>query len=173
MITDRTFQPAGPALFPGVPNYAAPAPLLCRGGQPTTDGRLALSHAGVALVVDLRAEADAEEARRKVIAVGMAYERIPIRDHHAPTNAQAAEFLALLKEPGAVFVHCHAGVGRTGVLIAAWRLTQGWSVSSALQEASLFHPRILNVTIPFVGGIEHLQETWLLNWATAAGYPLK
>lgn len=164
---------SGPTKFPGCANFSRVAPGLWRGAHPGTDGLLALHAAGACVWVDLRQEAEAGKAAAKALRCGLAYVRIPIQDHHAPTDLQAAQFLGAVKAgPAAVFCACHMGVGRCGTMIAAWRLTQGWSVRQAIEEASLFHPLFLGLPVPFVSGIEPAQERWLRAWATAAGYPM-
>lgn len=48
------------------------------------------------------------------------------------------EFLAVMDDPAnhPVLIHCKAGLHRTGVLVAVYRMTyQGWSAQAALQEA--------------------------------------
>ena len=77
--------------------------------------------------VDLRSESEvgidptAELARR-----GVDWVRIPIRDGQTPTADQVRRFLAVIDgADGPVFVHCGAGVGRTGALVAAHLATSG------------------------------------------------
>ncbi len=62
--------------------------------------------------------------------------RIPVEDFHAPSLAQldaACAFLAEARVAGLVtLVHCHAGVGRAPLTAAAYLMTCGHTVDTAL-----------------------------------------
>jgi len=71
----------------------------------------------------------------------MRYVNIPIRGWMPPSDAQVAEFLKLFRDaPGQrVFVHCHYGEDRTGVMVAAYRIAmQNWTADQALREMNSF-----------------------------------
>ena len=52
--------------------------------------------------------------------------RIPMRDGQVPTTEEIEAFLAATQESaGRVFVHCGAGVGRTGAMVGAYQVRQG------------------------------------------------
>jgi hypothetical protein len=66
---------------------------------------------------------------------------VPITDMEPPTVAQMVEILDLLSRPDAepTYLHCEAGKGRTGVVIACYRMAvMGWSIDDALIEAVNF-----------------------------------
>lgn len=66
---------------------------------------------------------------------------IPVIDDTPPSMEQIVDFLKFVSEPSAAraYVHCEAGVGRTGVMVACYRLAvSGWHFDDALDEAKRF-----------------------------------
>jgi protein-tyrosine phosphatase len=66
---------------------------------------------------------------------------IPIVDMEPPRPAQVIQLLDILTGPEAqlTYVHCEAGMGRTGVMTACYRMAvMGWSIDDALTEAKNF-----------------------------------
>ncbi|MCP3974536.1 MAG: dual specificity protein phosphatase family protein [bacterium] len=127
--------------FPGVRNFAPVNDKLWRGSAPASAGYPALADMGIASVIDLRAEAEALVAREPAAATGINVIHIPIRDGQTPTAKQVDEIAeAINGAAGATFVHCQAGVGRTGSVVAALRVAAGRTPGSALVEALRFGP---------------------------------
>ncbi len=126
--------------FPGVRNFAPVTDGLWRGSAPTPEGYRALADIGIVAVIDLRAEAEAHEARELAMASGIKVTHVPIRDGQPPTPKQVDEIAATINGAGAVFVHCQAGVGRTGSVVAALRVSDGGTPRAALVEALRFGP---------------------------------
>jgi protein tyrosine phosphatase (PTP) superfamily phosphohydrolase (DUF442 family) len=125
---------------PGVSNFGEVTPTLFRGAQPTERGFENLSKMGIAIVVDLREGGEVQHEQKEVTALGMKFVAISwnCRD---PKDAYFSKFLTLLREnPGKkVFVHCHSGVDRTGMMIAAYRMDeQGWTADESLGEMKTF-----------------------------------
>jgi tyrosine-protein phosphatase SIW14 len=123
----------------GVGDFAEVTPTLYRGGQPSRVGYEALARMGVNIVVDARLSGKDNE-RKTVEKAGMQYVSIP---WHClfPKDEVFAHFLALLRDnPGKkVFVHCRYGDDRTGMMIAAYRMSvQGWTAAEALKEMDEF-----------------------------------
>ena len=117
-----------PESLPGVDNLQVVDDRLWRGAAPTTEGYRALAGAGTTTVVDLRAEEGLEGDARMVTDLGMKLVRLPVRDGQVPSTEKIEEFLAATQEPGAkVFVHCGAGVGRTGAMVGAYQVANGES----------------------------------------------
>lgn len=99
------------------------------GGQPSDEQYRQLAAQGVRLVVDLRTDADddriADDAEL-LAALGVGRLHLPISDGHVPSAAQTAALVEAVSESaGLVFVHCGAGVGRTGAAAAAYLAATG------------------------------------------------
>ncbi|MDR1520266.1 MAG: dual specificity protein phosphatase family protein [Planctomycetota bacterium] len=89
---------------------------------------------GVAALVSLTQDALEPAALRDA---GLAALHLPIADFAAPTQEQIAEFVAFadrwIGAGGAVAVHCGAGYGRTGVMLACYLVSRGASAEEALR----------------------------------------
>ena len=132
----RETTPAStPVTISGIDNLRAVDDRLWRGAAPTTEGYRNLAQAGVTTVVDLRAEDGLEGDVDTVQEMGMKMVRIPMRDGQVPTSEEVDAFLAATQESdGRVFVHCGAGVGRTGAMVGVYQVHQGeLSGASALR----------------------------------------
>ena len=127
-----------PSSFPGVKigNFGQIDEHYYRGAQPLPDDYASLKALGVNTVVDLRNDPtdyekiDAEKA-------GMKYVNIPMSGWKSPKDEDVQQFLSLLNNPetGTVYVHCKAGIHRTGITAAIYRMEKyGWDYDKAYQE---------------------------------------
>jgi len=133
-----------------IDNFGLINPSYYRGAQPEGRDYADLASLGVKTLVNLTSDdADpTEEALAK--KAGMKYFQIPMTTHDAPTEAQLAQFLAIVNDPAnqPVYVHCVGGRHRTGVMTAAYRMTHdGWTGDKAFAEmkqykfgADFLHP---------------------------------
>lgn len=110
----------------GVKNLEAVDAKLLRGAAPTEEGYRSLAAHGVKVVVDLRAEEGVESDAELVRSLGMRAVRLPVRDGQVPTTEEVRRFLGVTQETdGLVFVHCGAGVGRTGAMVGPYLVSTG------------------------------------------------
>ncbi len=139
----RTAAAAEKLTLPGLPNAGKISEFLYRGAQPRSEGYAELKQLGVTLVVNLRdGRKDIETGRRETEALGMRYVSIPTHGRRGPNHEQVAQFLQLLRRNSGqkIFVHCHYGADRTGVMIAAFRMAQqNWTSQQARAEMLSFH----------------------------------
>lgn len=90
---------------------------------------------GIGALLTLTETAIAEGALERHGLVGL---HLPVDDFHAPTTAQMLDALAFLDNARAtgtpVAVHCLAGQGRTGTVLAAYLIRGGLSAEEAIAE---------------------------------------
>ena len=126
------------ASFPNVKigNFGQMDERFFRGAQPLESDYQALKDLGVTTVIDLRND-PMEYEKGAVEALGMTYINIPMSGWKSPQQADIDTFLALVDKPetGKFFVHCKAGIHRTGVIGAAYRYTKyGWNYDQVYKE---------------------------------------
>lgn len=122
----ETTATSAPSTVTGIDNLRVVDDRMWRGAAPTTEGYRNLAQEGVTTVVDLRAEDGLEGDARTVRELGMNLVRIPMRDGQVPTTEEVDAFRAATGSAGGrIFVHCGAGVGRTGAMVGAYQVEQG------------------------------------------------
>jgi protein tyrosine/serine phosphatase len=142
-------QPADTAQPATIDNFGTVNASYYRGAQPTGNAYTDLAAFGVKMVIDLQEDGDVSE-HALVQSAGMKFVRIPMNTHVPPTPEQLTSFLQLVNDPAnqPVFVHCAGGRHRTGVMTAAYRMTEdGWTADRAFKEmkqyrfgADFLHP---------------------------------
>lgn len=113
------------------------APGLFRGPRPTDrDGIRTLKQQGIKTLINLQETEDYDEVISEIINLELENLDIeqraifPPRENHVALVLQALDNLDL--HP--IYLHCQAGVDRTGFMVAKYRLLQGMSKKSAIQE---------------------------------------
>lgn len=109
----------------GIDNFRIVDDRVWRGAAPTNAGYHWLSAHGVTTIIDLRAEAAAPPSSLPR-ELGFEVIRLPVRDGQLPSQEQIDEALeAIHSSKGRTFIHCSAGVGRTGAIIASYLVDTG------------------------------------------------
>ena len=107
-----------------------------RGAQPKSRDFPDLAAIGVKAVIDLQEEGESSE-QQQVESAGMKFYRVGLSDKSWPSETKASQFLAIVNNPAnqPVFIHCHGGKHRAGVMTAIYRMTHDkWSADQAYAE---------------------------------------
>ena len=128
---------------------------LWRGSAPSAAGYAGLASHGVKTIVDLRAE-DLKVDEALINSLGMELVRIPMRDGQAPSSSDVQRFLATMNSSdGLVYLHCGAGVGRTGTMSAAYLVSSGQTsgIEAMKRNLAVGPPSLEQIT--FAAGLEN------------------
>jgi uncharacterized protein (TIGR01244 family) len=125
-----------------LPNFHQVNENLYRGAQPQRGGLKKLSELGIKTVINLRgASQETRNEQAEAEASGIRYFNIPMPSLGRPADEHVERALAIIdaQENWPVFVHCKRGADRTGVVIAAYRISrEQWTKEQAIAEARRF-----------------------------------
>jgi protein-tyrosine phosphatase/ADP-ribosylglycohydrolase len=137
----------------------------------------ALLQAGITSFIDLTAEDELPSYRAELERFGdfdVVHRRFSIVDHGVPdsplTMADIVEAIASDLESGRrVYVHCRAGIGRTGMAIACYLMHRGLDASHALDRLQTLWRRSSRArSWPSVPETEE-QVEYVRNWIPPSG----
>ena len=138
---------------------------LTRGSRLDDQGLKDLAAHGFKGVVNLCKEYDDSD---KVRGVGLKALHLGIVDNTAPTVDQMKQFLDFAADAANAqcYVHCEAGMGRTAVAVACYRMgVQRWEIEAALVDGEKFGLQLENQ-------IDFLRVFYAdLHAGKIAGYP--
>lgn len=100
-----------------------------------------LRHRGIQVVLSLT---EGPLPRAWVNDAGLMAVHVPIVDMGAPSPEQFDECLRVIRRASeskfGVAVHCQAGLGRTGTILAAWYVEQGLDAAMAIAKVREMRP---------------------------------
>ena len=112
---------------------------IYRGEQPAIPAFInELQRRGIKTIVNLRGPDELSAAEEKAAqAAGLAYKSFPLPSFSAPQDKDVNEVLEYIRQAdGPVFLHCHHGEDRTGLIVACYRLKyEGWTYEQVKTEA--------------------------------------
>ncbi|HMA11795.1 MAG TPA: ADP-ribosylglycohydrolase family protein [Steroidobacteraceae bacterium] len=129
--------------------------------------------AGVRAFIDLT-EAEELPGYRGLLPTGVGYHSFPLPDHSVPRTAQQmrevqATLEGLIAAGTTVYVHCRAGIGRTGITIGCYLRERGESPGRALAELNrLWRQNARAARWPSIPETPE-QEQFILEWEPRLG----
>lgn len=122
----------------GIPNFQKTTDSIYRGGRATLEGLQYLKKAGFKTIINLENDSKAVQNELAMAKkVGLQMYSSPLSWTTPPNDKQVDSIIASLKNSQMypVFVHCHYGKDRTGMIIGLYRVFgQNWNPKDAYAE---------------------------------------
>jgi ADP-ribosyl-[dinitrogen reductase] hydrolase len=148
------------------------------GSERLTRERLAALHAaGVRVFIDLTQPGEMP-SYQELLPDGVLYQNLPIPDHSVPDAAtRMQEIQHVLAQTVAnnvpAYVHCRAGIGRTGIAMGCYLREQGAGPRTALMRLNkLWLQNARAAHWPSVPETEE-QESYILSWRPAGAKKIR
>jgi len=138
----------------GVQNFGFVSKDVWRGEKPSAIGYQSLAAMGVGTIIDLQESDESSLIPQRTPAIQ--YVRIPTSPWHSEQVDVHKVLETIRTSPKPVFIHCELGRDRTGMAVAAYRLSTGFTASEAIRELDNFHVDFL-CRAPIVARIQKLE----------------
>jgi ADP-ribosylglycohydrolase len=131
----------------------------------------AIVRAGVRCFIDLTQAGEMPDYA-SLLPDGVSYQRIAVRDHQPPDSADVMRAILSGLEAGlasgaAVYIHCFAGIGRTGTAVGCFLRERGASGEEALDELNRLWQQNARAAVWHTVPETDAQHAYVLNWSPA------
>ncbi len=118
----------------GIENFGFVSAELWRGGQPNAEGYRTLQAMHVGTVIDL----ELPNPRVPPAPRAVNPHSLPVSEWHSDQVDTTALLVLIRDSPKPVFIHCRQGRDRTGIAVAAYRLSRGMPIADVVKELHNF-----------------------------------
>jgi len=167
MLSVAQAKQRGGAAGTSITNFGCINENFYRGAQPKSRDFGDLAAMGVKTVIDLQEDGERYE-QQTVEGAGMNFFRIGMSDSSWPSREKADQFLKIVNDPAnqPVFIHCHGGRHRAGIMTAIYRMTHdGWSADQAYTEMKQYgfekgfgHGSLKDYVYDYYAGLDRKSE---------------
>lgn len=147
--SETSFVTAAPVVdASSILRFSEVVPGLYRGARPEYRGVQELAGMGIKTIINLENDRYAPGKEKKAAdRLRLVTYASPMNAYRRPSDAQVDSILKMMQEKSAypIFIHCHHGQDRTGLLVGLYRIeVQKWSPEAAYKEMLSigFHPEL-------------------------------
>ncbi len=120
-----------------LPNFRQVNENIFRGGRPTANGLKILKQKGIKLIINLEdSKKDVQFELTNLIGSGIEFVSVPFGSFSTPKNDKVNQVLEILNNADKypIYIHCHHGEDRTGLLVALYKVEHGTAPADAYRE---------------------------------------